>query len=333
MANQTNSTENEEINLTHLSKKAKGFFSRLNDSFFDGILFLKRNIIIVALLVIGGAALGVYKDKKEHRYESKIFLIPNFESTDYLYEQVEKINTKLRQGDVAFFNKTNINKTKKIAAFKIEPVVDIYNFIDNPHKDEDENNRTFYLFKLISESGDLKTVLESNYTSKNYKSHLLTITTNDMVSYEEDIKPIIDYLNSDPYYKLMKVEYVNNLNIKMAANEKMIAQIDALLDDFSRISTKNELLNFNDNTELNEVLKLKDRLVRQQGKLRIDRVNYTKIINDSSMTLNMKDFGITTGIKKFLYPVLLLLLFVGLVRFKNYYKSQSNKRKMAATNE
>ncbi|RWX00063.1 hypothetical protein [Flavobacterium cerinum] len=333
MANQTNSTENEEINLSHLSKKAKGYFSRVNDSFFDGILFIKRNIIIVALLVIAGAALGVIKDKGDHRYKTKVFLIPNFESVDYLYKQIEKINTKFRQGDKAFVAKNKINKSSKVLSLKIEPVVDIYSLVDNPNKTDDENDRTFYLFKLISESGDLKSVLEADYTSKNYKKHLLTITTNDMASYEKDIKPIIEYLNSDPYYKLMMVEYINNLNLKMAANEKMIAQMDALLDDFSMISNKLELLNFNDKTELNEVLKLKDKLVRQQAALRIEKVNYTKIIKDTSMMLNMKDYNITTGTKKFIYPILLLLLFVALVKFKNYYKSQSKKRKMAAISE
>lgn len=326
MANQTNSTENEEINLSHLSKKARGFFSRLNDSFFDGILFIKRNIIIVAILVIAGAALGVIKDKESHRYKTKIFLIPNFESVDYVYKQIEKINTKLRQGDNAFIANSNINKSYKVLSLKIEPVVDIYNFVDNPNKTDEENDRTFYLFKLISESGDLKSVLEGDYTSKNYKKHLLTITTSDMVSYEKDIKPIIDYLNSDPYYKLMMTEYINNLNLKLAANEKMIAQIDALLDDFSMISNKLELLNFNDKTELNEVLKLKDKLLRQQAALRIDKVNYTKIVKDTNVMLNMKDYTIFTGTMKILYPIGLFLLFVGLVRFKNYYKSQSKKR-------
>lgn len=333
MAHETNSTENEEINLTDLSKKAKGFFSRVNDSFFDGILFIKRNIIIITLLIIVGVTLGIYKDNKDNTYVTKVFVIPNFESVDYLYEQVNKIKTKLKQGDDVFIQKNNINKSAKIVNLKVEPVVDIYNFVDNPNKTDDENDRTFYLFKLISESGDLKSVLESDYTSKNYKKHLLTITTRDMVSYENDIKPIIDYLNADPYYKLMKTEYINNLNIKIAANDKMIAQIDALLDDFSRISTKLELLNFNDKTELNEVLKLKDKLVRQQASLRIDKVNFTNIIKDTSMMLNMKNYTIITGAMKFIYPIVLILLFIALVKFKNYYKKQSAKRKTNTISE
>lgn len=333
MAHQTNSTENEEINLSHLSKKAKGYFSRINDSFFDGILFIKRNIIIIALLVVVGAGLGILKDKNENIYKTKIFLIPNFESVDYLYKQIEKINIKLRQGDRTFADKNNINKSFKLLGLKLEPVVDIYNFVDDPIKTDEQNDRTFYIFKLISESGDLKSVLEADYTSKNYKRHLLTITTMDMASYEGDIKPIIDYLNSDPYYKSMKTEYINNLNLKMAANEKMIAQIDALLEDFSMISNKLDLLNFNDKTELNEVLKLKDKLLRQQAALRIEKVNFTKIIKDTSTMINMKNYSITSGTMKFIYPLLLVLLFVMLVKFKNYYKSQSQKRKAAVISE
>ena len=42
----TNSQE-QEIDLGQLSKKIGGFFQKLIDSFFDLILFIKRNILII----------------------------------------------------------------------------------------------------------------------------------------------------------------------------------------------------------------------------------------------------------------------------------------------
>ena len=62
MANQTNNNDRE-INLSDVSQKFKGAVSRSGDRFFDLILFLKRNIIIVLLLIIAGTALGFYQDR------------------------------------------------------------------------------------------------------------------------------------------------------------------------------------------------------------------------------------------------------------------------------
>ncbi|MNJ99326.1 hypothetical protein D3C87_171020 [compost metagenome] len=330
MSNETNTTDNQEINLTHISQKAKGYFSRLNDSFFDGILFLKRNIIIVAILVIIGVAYGFYKDNQDHRYQHKVFLIPNFSSTDYLYKEIENLNSKIY--DDSFVEKTKINKGKKLVSFKLEPVLDVYGFVDNPEKDKDENDRTYYLIKLMSENSDLSKILENEMTSRNFKKHLLTITTKDKLSAEQDIKPILDYLNADPYYAKMREEGIKNLDAKIAANEIMINQINGILDSTASNPGKSANNMYVDNTNVFELVKLKEKLVREQGRSNIDKLNFTKTIKDSSMTLNMDKVGFTTGKMKFIIPIILLLVFVALVRFKNYYKNQVDKRKKAVTN-
>lgn len=330
MSNEANTTDNQEINLTHISHKAKGYFSKLNDSFFDGILFLKRNIIIVAILVIVGAAYGFFIDKEEHRYEHKVFLIPNFSSTDYLYKEIENLNFKIYDG--SFVEKTKINKDGKLVSFKLEPVLDVYSFVDNPEKDKDENDRTYYLIKLMSENSDLSKILENEMTSRNFKKHLLTITTKDRLSAEQDIKPILDYLNADPYYIKMREEGIKNLDAKIAANETTINQINGILDGTASNPGKSANNMYVDNTDVFELVKLKEKLVREQGRSNIDKLNFTKTIKDSSMTLNMDKVGLTTGKMKFIIPIILLLVFVALVRFKNYYKSQVNKRTALSNN-
>lgn len=330
MANETNTTDNQEINLTHISQKARGYFSKVNDSFFDGILFLKRNIIIVTILVIVGVAYGYFIDKQEHKYQHKVFLTPNFSSTDYLYKEIENLNFKIY--DDSFVEKTKVNKGGKLISFKLEPVLDVYGFVDNPEKDKDENDRTYYLIKLMSENSDLSKILENEMTSRNFKKHLLTITTNDRVSAEQDIQPILDYLNADPYYSKMREEGIKNLDAKIAANEVTINQINGILDGTASSQGKSANNMYVDNTDVFELVKLKEKLVREQGRSNIDKLNFTKTIKDNSMTLNMDKVGFTTGKMKFIIPIILLLVFVALVRFKNYYKSQINKRSRTTVN-
>lgn len=326
MTNQTNNAENQEINLTHVSRKVKGYFSSINDSFFDGILFIKKNIIVIAILVIAGAGLGYYLDKDQEYYETKIFLKPNFGSTEYLYGEIKNLNSKIYNDE--FKQATGINADKSLKKFKIEPVIDIYNFIDNPAKEIDVNDRNYQLFKLISENGDMEKMLKDEVTSKNYKLHLLTVTTNKEIS-ENNIKPILEYLNANPYYKTLQAEYVKNLDAKIAANDTLIKQIDAILNSAPKGTGAGANLVLNDNAGLHEVVKQKERLLQEQGRNNIDKVNFTQIIKESSIILNGPDSSFISGNMKLIIPFVLFLLFAALMKFRHYYKKQVNKRKAA----
>ncbi|HPW98815.1 MAG TPA: hypothetical protein PK218_09660, partial [Flavobacterium sp.] len=58
-----NNSDNQEIDLSQVSKKIGQFFENISTSIFRGFLFLKRNLIIISILFIIGVALGFYLDK------------------------------------------------------------------------------------------------------------------------------------------------------------------------------------------------------------------------------------------------------------------------------
>lgn len=327
MANQTDNIENQEINLSDVSRKVKNYFSKANDSFFDGILFVKRNIIIVVALIIAGAGLGYYQDYSSRQYEQKIFVMPNFGSTDYVYEEVEGLISKIRKKDPDFIKNSGIKDLTKISMVKIEPVVEIYDFIED--KDVDEDDRKFQLFRLISENGDMKKILEDKITSRGYKKHLITVTTNETVSRDEAIDPILNYFNNNPYFVKMKKEYANNLDLKIAANDTVIKQIDRILNDYASRKNNGSAMYYVDNTQLNEVIKLKNRLTVEQGQNRIDRANYDKVLAESGTMLNVPKKGLLVGKMKYITPLLFIGIFVLIFRFRKYYAKQLNKRKIA----
>ncbi|RZJ61495.1 MAG: hypothetical protein EOO45_23255, partial [Flavobacterium sp.] len=113
--------ENQEIDLTKVARSVRASFSRANDSIFDGILFIKRNIVIFIILIIIGAALGFYLDSSSKSYEHKVNVIPNFQSVDYLYSEIDLLNAKLRENDSAFFKKAGIKNFKNLSKVEIEP--------------------------------------------------------------------------------------------------------------------------------------------------------------------------------------------------------------------
>jgi hypothetical protein len=326
MANQTNSADNQDLDLGQLSGKIRGYVSKANDSFFDGILFIKRNIIILTVLVLVGVGLGIYIDESSNRFENKVFVIPNFGSVDYLYEEVEHITAKIHNQDPALMKELALKSPQKFIKIEIEPVVEIYEFIED--KEVDEDDRKFQLFRLISENGDMDKMLKDNTTSRNYKNHLITITTNGTADKSEIIDPLLKYLNSNSYYLQMKDEYVNNLNLKIAANDTIIKQIDKILNDFTGKGKNGNLIYYNDNTELSEVIKVKNRLTQEQAKNRIDaKVNYSDIVKEGSSVLNTTKSTIFSGKMKYIVPLLFILAFVACIKFRNYYRNQINKRK------
>lgn len=324
MAN-SSSTDNQDLDLGQLSKKVKNYFSRFNDAIFDGILFIKRNSIILIILIILGAGLGYYKDKTSAVYEQKIFVIPNFGSVDYLYEEIKYLSSKIKLQDAEFIKTAGKIDIEKFSKIEIKPVVEIYDFIED--KDIDEDDRKFQLFKLISENGDMTKVLKDNTTAKYYKNHIITISTNGEVNKSEVVTPIMRYLNSNLYYLSMKDHYAKNLDAKIAANDTMIKQIDAIINDFSSRGKTSNMVYYNDNTDLSLLIKQKNRLVKELGQTKIDRANADNVIKETSVVLNVGSTSLLVGMMKIIVPILFVISFVIGVKFRDFYRYQVNKRK------
>lgn len=321
MANQPNSTAHE-LDLGHVSRTIKNAAGKVGDKIFDAIQFVKRNLIIILLLIAAGIALGMYMDRVKV-YTHKLYVIPNFGSVEYLYSKIDHINAKLKENDTKFLEEFGLNA--KIAKLKIEPVVDIYKFI------EGEDNRNYDMFKLMTENNDVSKVMEDEVTARNFTRHLITFVTVGQTSRKDAIDPIMKYLNNSPYYKVVQKEAVDHLERTIAANDTTIKQIDAILNDFSRSKKSNansNLMYYNDNTQLNEVIKLKNRLTKEQGENKIDLLNSEKIIQDSEAVLNDKDTKGLRGKNKIIMPLIFLFFFVVIYRFRRFYKRQSEKRKL-----
>lgn len=323
MANQTNNADRE-IDLSEVSQKIKGAVSRTGDRFFDLLLFLRRNIIIVVLLVITGAALGMYLDRSK-TYTHKLYVIPNFGSVDYLYAKVDHLNAKLKENDKAFFQSIGLNAG--LGKVEIEPVIEIYKFV------EGDENKNYEMFKLMTDNNDITTVMEDDVTGRNFKRHVISFRTRDEVSRKDVVEPMMRYFNSSEYYTVIQREAVEHLKEVITTNDSTLSQINAILNDFSRSKaggSNSSLMYYNDNTNLNDLIKLKNKLVKEQGENKIDLLNSNRIIQDSEVVLNDKNTEGLAGKRKYILPVILVLIFIAINRFRSYYRRQMRKRQIAA---
>lgn len=315
--------DDQELDLSQISRKIGDFFEGISNRIFNWILFFKRNIVWVGTLFLIGAGLGFYLDKNTKIYDNQIIVTPNFGSTDDMYAKIELINAKIGEGDTIFLkNVVGVKKPKKLRGIEVSPVTDVYKFVEN-------KAQNFELIKLMAEDGDIEKVIKESITSKNYPYHLIEFSTVDLTSNEATVKPILAYLNSSDYYKMIQKEFVNNVKIKMVENDSVIGQINGFLNTFnstvSGSQKSDKLVYYNENSQLDDVIKTKDLLVNEQGSHRLELVSLDKIVKDNSVTLNVKNNKKLNGKKKIILPLLFVFIFVLVNSFRSYYRNQLAK--------
>jgi uncharacterized membrane protein len=320
--NQPNNQEDQEIDLMQIFQKTGKLFDWINTFLFKCIQFFVKNAILILILLLIGVGLGFYLDASKKIYNHQITVTPNFGSTDYLYSKIDLIESKIQEGDTIFIKEIlGIKMPKEIVKIEIKPITDVYKFIEN-------KTENFELIKLMAEDGDIKKVLEENLTSKNYKFHTIYFQTKHIITKKSTIEPILHFLNESEYYSKVQKEIVNNVQLKMIQNDTIIAQINGVLSGFSNTAkgTKsNNLVYYNENTQLNDIIKTKESLINEQGFLRVDLVGLNSIVKENSSTLNIENTTSINGKLKFILPILFVCIFILIRFFIAFYRKQSVK--------
>ncbi len=330
MNQNTNNPDNHEIDLSMLSKKIGDFFDGIASSIFKCILFFKRNILWFFGLTVIGVGIGVYLDTTNKSYDSEIIVRPNFGSTDYLYSKIDLLESKIKENDTLFLNSIGIDKPKTLILIEIEPVIDIYSFVNNGYdKNSAQNSQNFELVKLLAEDGDINKIIKDKVTSKNYTSHKIHIRTKGFILDSKVIIPILNYLNQNEYFETLRKTQIQNITIKMLKNEEVINQINDLLNEFSNSAKTNQksekLVYYNENTQLNEIIKTKEILLVELGNQRMELTSLDKFIKKISSVINIKNDNVTSGNLKFVLPLFLIFGFILIHLFSKFYKKQSLK--------
>jgi hypothetical protein len=326
--NSTNS-DHQEIDLTMISNKINGFSSGIGSLIYRSIQFFKRNLLITGILIFLGAGLGVYMDSNNETYDSKIIVRPNFGSTDYLYNKIDLLSSKIKNRDTVFLKSIGIKDPKNLKVIEIEPIIDIYSLVNYNEKNVavTTNILNFELLKLLAEGGDINNVIKDKATSKNYYWHTIHIVSNGFVTNENTIKPILDYLNNNSYFVRLKKVNLQNVKEHIRKSEETIFQINAVLEKLAtdKDQKTDKLVFYNENTDLNGILKTKQELVLKIGLQKEDLINFESVIKNNSSILNEKNTKSVNGKLKFVLPLLFVFGFVLIYLFSKFYKRQALK--------
>src|SRR5690606_26954394 len=122
---------------------------------------------------------GYFLDKKYgERYKHEVIVVPNFNSTSYLYGKIENAEFK----------------DQPITKVEIEPIVDVYQFINSSY-----NN--LEIAKYLSENNLQLTKYEiGSDVEKFYKYHLMTVYTNEKDTNGAIVKNFLSKLNQEEYF-------------------------------------------------------------------------------------------------------------------------------------
>lgn len=316
-----NNSENSEIDLLTVFGKIGDFFEWINTLLFRTIRFFVKNAIIIAVLVVVGFGIGKYLDTTLKIYDNRIIVAPNFGSSDYLYLKINLLKAKIAEGDTIYLKKiVGLQQPKILKSIDIKAITDVYQFIEDKEKN-------FDLIKLMSEDEGLQKVINDTTTSKNYTYHKIYLTTNRLVNDQNFVQPLLNYLNKSDYYNKIQAISLKNLQQEIVQNDTILAQINAVLNGFSNgNSSKNDkLVYYNENTQLNDVIRTKEDIIRNQGKNRVKLIRFDKTIKEISSILNIKKTQKIKGNLTFALPALFVILFVLLRFFMAFYKKQSLK--------
>lgn len=330
MSTNTQNDQDQEIDLTQVFKKISGFFDGIATSIFKGILFVKKNILIFISLFIIGAGLGYFLDFSSKIYDNEIIVSPSAAGVDYLYSKIDLLTSKLKEKDYTFFKSIGIKNPSKITLIEVEPIVDIYSFVNNSTSAASaQNTQNFELMKLLAESSDINKVIKDEITSKNYPLHKISIKTSSKISTSEMIDPLMKYLNTDKYLNEIMAISRNNIILKMKKNEETITQTDSLIKvltiNLSRNNKGSNLVYNNENNQFNSFFDLKNNLINEIASQKIALVKSNLIIKDIATTTNIINTKGSNGKMKLIFPVLFIGLFLLLSVFKSFYISQKQK--------
>jgi hypothetical protein len=310
----TNS-QDQEIDLGQIGTGIKSFFTSNLNMLFDFIFFIKKKIIIIGILFITGIVLGYLLDQK-HSYTQKIILIPNFGSNEYLYDKISLLESKLKEGDIAFFKSIGINNINEIGKIEIKPINGIYSFINSK-----ENTLNFEFIRLMAEDGNLEKIIKDDLTSKNYYQHELVINTSKSFKRSELIDPILKFLQDSEHFDKLKTLHQNNINKKIALNNQLIQQIDELIASYAQNKPTGSVT-ISENSGLNDIINKKDELIKDNQYKTLHSVEYDKIVKDQSIVSNKIN---TSGLKnkmKFVLPFIFVIIYLIFYGFISLYRKQ-----------
>ncbi|MCL6266657.1 hypothetical protein [Flagellimonas myxillae] len=297
------------------------------------LIFIQKNIIVLAIAVIVGAVAGYFLDKNlPEKYVSKMVVEPNFNSVQQLYNNIDFYNDLAKAQD-----STTLATALNITEYEAGSVKEI--FVDS-YSDENQKIALFDDFIKDLDTTTIKTIDFDNYldnfNSLDARFHQISVVSTDNKVAKKMQPAIIASISVNDYFKLQKKINDENLDLQEDIYMHQLAEIDSLQSLYRTVLIKeadkpmqgtNINLAENGESQNKELALIQEREVLKERLVRLnrERANKSEILNIIS------DFP-TRGVELkglwnrylFLFPLVLVLLVVGVLwglQLNNYLRN------------
>ncbi|CAM1345194.1 hypothetical protein [Tenacibaculum amylolyticum] len=234
MSNQ--SKDNEEVDLgsvlviignafTRFFNFIGNIFKNLFHFFIEILLFIKSNIIKIGIGALIGAVAGLALEvSSETKYESNLYVKPNFNSSRQLYNNIQFYNDLVKQKNAALLSSIfNITEDEAISLkkFDIKPIInenDILTSYDELLQSIDTATIKSYSYKKFQET----------FTNFDYKVHQISVAASEKDVFPKLSSAIISSIINNDYFKTLKKINKENLLRTDSLLKKNLQQADSL---------------------------------------------------------------------------------------------------------
>jgi len=315
-------TGQEELDLGQIISIVSKGFQALFKGFLKLFLYLKRNLLWLFLLVLIGALLGYgWSTINAEKLKLEVIVRPNLESKYYLYDVVEEINGKIKSEAQAFGEALGIDPSQwKGFEIGVEPV------LQRTQEEMDKEQQYLETLKAFQNSPTSADIIRGILLDQNNPEQRITFYYINRETGPGMAKKIMNYINSNAYYKELAEIYRANANARLAQNDSLIAQIDRLVQVYSEkigestaVSQSPYVVEDSDALDVPALLQLKNNLIAQKEVRKIELLSLKE-------PLNIINFGSTQPVDVPFFgkaiiqvPTILLGLFFlfGIVRYLN----------------
>lgn len=252
---------NDEIDLGLVLRGIRNGFNKLQGKLFDLLfLFVKFKYVISAIIGVG-FVFGYYLDNKETEVKySEVVVIPNYNSSEYLYSHIEMINT--------LFSKNNKEELKEIfgEAYKgvhsvsIKPINDLRLLV--------ESSELMDLLKESVKDNRLSWIQEEFDKGRIQKHHSISMSTNLNIDVSEVTNHLIKYLNNNAYFKQIRLISLDDVAFQLEELERTLDQIDTQIANTSNknynSTPASQSLFFSNHSELSSLFEYKSALLEER---------------------------------------------------------------------
>ena len=286
------SEDQTEVEFAYIQKRVsnifKGFFSILN-KYFTFLMNSKKTVI---LLLLAGLFLGGTLDYLRSKNKiQRILVIPNFNSNNYLYDNIQNIDNML--------SKDNFLK-KNVKDVSITTTNTLYDYLGESYENKE-------IFEVLSKSSsfDIDKYQKDKSLKINFKYQLIDVITKDRTKDSANllVNRLLGYLNNDEHYN--KVKEIENKNLLLHRNElvKSVEQINAFFENIGNQDSKASTFSLNSFDQINDMLGTKERFLREINKIDVTLSEQDKVIYESYRLINIEK-------RSFIFSLLIPLFFI-----------------------